>query len=68
MTGSAISPQQRTAAVVLLRALLEALPVGGRRDLALRRSIEQRVAALLDLDDFESSRRRRQSDAGAEGR
>ena len=43
----------RRAVAQLLRELLDSLPVGAARDVALRRAVEQRAAAIEDLCDFE---------------
>lgn len=52
----------RTTATGVLRALLEALPPDGPRDVGLRSAIEQRAAAIDDVVEFE---RREPSDGVA---
>jgi hypothetical protein len=53
--GSDAEPEDdyRTEATALLRALLQALPPDGPRDVGLRSAVEQRAAGLRDLVDFE---------------
>lgn len=56
MSGHDTEEDPRRLAAELLGKVLDALPVGGARDVALRVAVEQRAAALNDLVNFDDVR------------